>query len=200
MLFVSHHPPRVNFLLPVHFYLFLALLHSVWNLIFLTMPPAVEGRFRFFFFLLYIYIIYLFWLCWVFAAAQAFLQLWRAGATLRLPGEGFSARWPLVVEHWLQGSQASVVVTRGLSSCHSRALEHRLHSRGTQAQLPGGMWDFSRLGIKPTSPALAGGFFSTEPSGKLWEGRFLTTGPPGKSLSYLFKKLRFNLHVIRVQI
>ena len=30
-----------------------------------------------------------------------------------------------------------------------------------------GMWDLPRLGIKPVSPALTGGFFTTEPPGKL---------------------------------
>ena len=35
-----------------------------------------------------------------------------------------------------------------------------------------GMWDLLRSGIKPVPPALAGGF--------------LTTGPPGESLIYLF--------------
>ena len=38
---------------------------------------------------------------------------------------------------------------------------------GIQAQQLFGMWDLPRPGIKPVSPALAGGF--------------LTTGPPGKS-------------------
>ena len=28
------------------------------------------------------------------------------------------------------------------------------------------MWDLPKLGIKPVSPALTGGFFSTEPPGK----------------------------------
>ena len=51
---------------------------------------------------------------------------------------------------WSTGSRCE-----GFSSC------------GTQAQLPFGLWDLPRLGIKPVSPALAGGF--------------LTTGPPGKS-------------------
>ena len=30
------------------------------------------------------------------------------------------------------------------------------------------MWDLPRPGIEPLSPALAGGFFTTEPPGKLW--------------------------------
>ena len=36
------------------------------------------------------------------------------------------------------------------------------------------MWDFPGLGIEPVSPALAGGFFTTEPPGKLNVYVFLT--------------------------
>ena len=39
--------------------------------------------------------------------------------------------------------------------------------------MPRGMWDLPGPGIKPVSPALAGGFFTTEPPGKLlpfWGG------------------------------
>ena len=57
----------------------------------------------------------------------------------------------------------SLVVARALSSCGSRALEHRLSSCGPRAQLLCGMWDLSRSEIEPVSPALAGGFFTTEP-------------------------------------
>ena len=63
---------------------------------------------------------------------------------------------------------ASVVAACGLSSCGSQALEHRLTSCGTWAQLLRGMWDLPGPGIEPLSPTLAGGF--------------LTTAPPGKSL------------------
>ena len=31
------------------------------------------------------------------------------------------------------------------------------------------MWDLLRPGIEPISPALTGGFFTTEPPGKPWE-------------------------------
>ena len=62
---------------------------------------------------------------------------------------------------WALGARASVVVARGLSSCGARAL--LLH----------GMWDLPGPGIKPVSPALAGGF--------------LTTVPPGKSLYDVFE-------------
>ena len=57
---------------------------------------------------------------------------------------------------WSAGSRrvASVAAARGLSSC------------GAPAQLSRGMWDHPGPGIKPMSLAL--------------QGRFLTTGPPGK--------------------
>ena len=50
----------------------------------------------------------------------------------------------------------------GLSSC------------GAQAELPWGMWDLPRPGVKPMSPALA--------------SKFLTTEPPAKSDSFLVTK------------
>ena len=52
-------------------------------------------------------------------------------------------------------------------SCGYRALEQRLHNCGAQAQLFLGMWDLSGSGMEPASPALAGGFLTTEPPGKL---------------------------------
>ena len=78
------------------------------------------------------------------------------------------------------GTRASVVAARGLSSCGSQALEHRLSSYGARALLLCGMWDLPGPGLEPVSPALAGGF--------------LTTAPPGKSLTYiLFLKLYLSL-------
>ena len=62
--------------------------------------------------------------------------------------------------------RASVVSACGLSSCGSWALEHRLNSFGARAQLLHSMWNLSGPGIEPVSPALAGRFFTTEPSGK----------------------------------
>ena len=47
-----------------------------------------------------------------------------------------------------------------------RALEHRLNSCGPWAELHCGAWDLPGPGIEPASPALAGGFFTTEPPGK----------------------------------
>ena len=67
---------------------------------------------------------------------------------------------------WVLGHRASVVAALGLSSYGPWAPEHRLSSGGTQAQLPLGMWDRPRPGVELMSPALAGRFFRTEPSGK----------------------------------
>ena len=46
------------------------------------------------------------------------------------------------------------------------ALEHRLHSCGSVAWIPRGTWDLPGPGTTPSSPALAGRFFTTEPPGK----------------------------------
>ena len=72
---------------------------------------------------------------------------------------------------WALSARASVVVACGLSSYGLLALERRLNSCGSRAQLLRGMWDLPGPGIEPVSPALAGGF--------------LTTAPPGKSLGFL---------------
>ena len=45
-------------------------------------------------------------------------------------------------------------------------LGHGLNSFDAQAQLLRGVWDPPGPGIKPVFPALAGGFFTTEPPGK----------------------------------
>ena len=78
----------------------------------------------------------------------------------------------LVAEHDLLGRQASVVVASELSSC------------GTWALLPRGTWNLPRPGIEPVSPALA--------------GRFLTSGPPGKSYSFILTQTfpRFILFIV----
>ena len=98
---------------------------------------------------------------------MGFPYLWQVGATLCYSARtshcsGFSCGAQAL------GTQASVVVARGLSSCGSRALECRLSRCGARALLLHGMWDLPGPGLEPVSPALAGGF--------------LTTAPPGKSL------------------
>jgi len=57
-----------------------------------------------------------------------------------------------------------VGAAHGLNSCRARALEHTLSSCGAQAQLLCGRWDLPGSGIEPVSPALTGGFFTTEPA------------------------------------
>ena len=66
---------------------------------------------------------------------------------------GFSFCGPWAVEH-------------GLSSCGSQALERRLSSCGAQAYLCCHLWDLPGPGVEPVSPALAGGFLTTEPPRK----------------------------------
>ena len=72
----------------------------------------------------------------------------------------------LIAEHGFQDAQASVGAAHALSSCGSQALEHKLTSFFTRAQLLHGMWDLPRSGIKPISPAFVGGFFTTKPPEK----------------------------------
>ena len=104
-----------------------------------------------------------------------FLWLERAGATLQ-QGVGFSFWWLLMLQS--MGSRA-----RGLSSCSIWTPERRLTSCGTRAQLPCSMWDLPRPGIELVSPAL--------------QGRFLTTGTPGKPrLFKLVNTLKYFLVLI----
>ena len=56
------------------------------------------------------------------------------------------------------------------------ALKLQSSSCGILAYLPLGMWDLPGPGIKPTSPALAGRFFTTEPPGKPFLLFFLRKG------------------------
>ena len=91
---------------------------------------------------------------------------------------GFSLWWLFLLGAWALGMGASVVVAHGLSSCGSWALECRLSSCGscalecrlsscgTRALLLCGMWDLPGSGLKPVSPALAGGFLTPVPPRK----------------------------------
>ena len=98
-----------------------------------------------------------FWLDWVCIASKAFLSLWRAGLLCCC-----SAR----ASHGFSCCRTRALGCTGFSSYSSWALEHRLSSCGTQAQLLLGMWDLPGSGIEPMSPVLAGGFFTTEPPRK----------------------------------
>ena len=64
-----------------------------------------------------------------------------------------------------------IVVCGPLTIMTSLVAEHRLQTRrlsncGSQAQLLRGMWDLTRPGLEPVSPALAGRFSTTVPPGK----------------------------------
>ena len=61
----------------------------------------------------------------------------------------------------------------GFSCWRAWGLGHGLSSRSAWAKLLCSMWDLPRTGMEPKSPALA--------------GRFLTTGPPGKSYTITFE-------------
>ena len=81
------------------------------------------------------------------------------GSYSSLQCAGFSLRWLLLLRS--MGSRQA-----GFSSCGSRALEPRLSSCGARAQLLRSMWDLPGPGLKPVSPAMAGGFLTTAPPGK----------------------------------
>ena len=63
-------------------------------------------------------------------------------------------------------SQSMTSKTCRFWSCGSWSLGHKLNSCGMGASLLWGVWGFPRLGIRPVSPASAGGFFTTEPPWK----------------------------------
>ena len=95
---------------------------------------------------------------WVFAAACGLSLAAASRGHSPLRCMGFPLQWPPPWEHGLQA--------RGLSICGSQALEHRLSSCGARASLLCSMWYPPRPGIKPVSPALAGGFLTNAPPGK----------------------------------
>ena len=70
---------------------------------------------------------------------------------------GFSLRWFLLLQS--TGSRRA-----GFSSCGLRALERRLSSCGAGAYLLN-TWDLPGPGLKPVSPALAGGLLTIAPPG-----------------------------------
>ena len=114
-------------------------------------PPFPDSLpYRFFFF---------FWLRWVFVAARGLSLVAASGGYSSLRCVGFSLWWLLLLLS--MGSRCT-----GFSSCGLRALESRLSSCGTWAYLFRGMWDLPGPGLKLVSPALAGGFLTTVPSGK----------------------------------
>ena len=99
-------------------------------------------------------------------AAQAVSGCGEQEATVELGCAGFSLQQLLLADLRLSGAQASAVVMHGLKLTHN-------------------MWNLSRPGVEPMSPALA--------------GRFFIIGPPGKYPSCFFKKqiyLLIGLHQV----
>ena len=98
-----------------------------------------------------------FWLHWVFVAAHwlSLVAVSSCGSWASRFG-GFSCGAHGVQQLWCVGS---VVAARGLQSLG-------FSSCGARAQLPCGMCNLPTAGIKPVSPALAGGFLTTGPLGK----------------------------------
>ena len=72
----------------------------------------------------------------------------------------------LIVVHRLWGVWASVTAAQGLSSFGSRTPEHRLSRCGARAEVLRIKWALPGPGVELVCPALAGGFFTTEPPGK----------------------------------
>ena len=92
-----------------------------------------------------------------------------SGGCSSLRCAAFSLQWLLLL--WTSGSEgfrASALPAPEFSCCSSQALEHRLNSCGTWAESLRGMWGCPGQRIKSMFPALAGGFFTSQPPGKPW--------------------------------
>ena len=100
-----------------------------------------------------LYVFVYFWLCWVLFHGFPLVVVNRGYSSWQC--EGFSLKWLLTLHSMALGLTS-------FSSCSSWALEYKLNSCGTQAELFRVMWNLPKLRIKPVSPALAGGFFTTE--------------------------------------
>ena len=115
---------------------------------------------------LFIYLVIYLWLCWVLLLRAGSPQLRRARAAPRHGARASHCSGLSRCGARAPGTQASVVLAHGLSSCGLRALERSLSSCGASAQPLRGMWDPPGPGLKPTFPALAGGFSTTAPPRK----------------------------------
>ena len=119
------------------------------------------------FFLINLFILfYLFWLRWVFVAAHGLSLVAASGAALRCGAWASHCDGFSCCGAQALDVQASVVVARGLSSC------------GSWAYLLRGMWNLPRPGLEPVSPALVGGFLTTVPPGKPYTCIFKIRFPP----------------------
>ena len=117
------------------------------------LTPLLVGLSHFFF-LINLFYLFIFGCVGVFVAACRLSLVAASGGYSSLWCVGFSLWWLLLLQSMGSRAQASVVVAHGLSSC------------GARAQLLRGIWDLPGPGLKPVSPALAGGFLTTAPPGK----------------------------------
>ena len=116
--------------------------------------------------LFYIYIYLFLAMLGLHCCVWAFSTCGEREATFQLQYAGFLLWQLLLLQSSIKDMQVSAVTAYGLRSCSSQVLEHRLNNCDTRAQLHHGTWDVLGSEIKPTSPALAGRFFTTEPPGK----------------------------------
>ena len=93
--------------------------------------------------------LFYFWLRWVFVAARRLSLVAVSRGYFSLRCMGFSLRWLLLLRSMGSGHV-------GFSSCGLWALQCRLSSCGSRAQLLRCMWDLPGPGLEPMSPALAG--------------------------------------------
>ena len=99
-----------------------------------------------------------FWLCWVFVAAWGLFSSCREWGLLS--GCGARASLQRLLLLWSTGSRV-----------------HKPHSGGSWAWLFHSLWNLPGSGIEPVSPALAGEFLTTEPSGKFHTYMLLSADP-----------------------
>ena len=92
-----------------------------------------------------------------------------------------SGEWGILCSCGVQASQCRGSQARGFRNGGSQDLEHRLSTCGPWALLRHHMWDLPGSAIDPMSPALAGGFFITE--------------PPGKSYNFFFLDIFFKMYL-----
>ena len=103
-----------------------------------------------------------------FVAARAFSLVVASGSCSLVTACGlFPGVAPLIADHRFRRMRTSVAAAHGLSSRSAWALEHRLSSCSAQASLLHGTWGRPTWGVEPVFPALAGGFITAEPPGKL---------------------------------
>ena len=79
---------------------------------------------------------------------------------------GFLLQWLLLLQSTGSRHSGFGAGTQGLGSWGTWALEHWLSRGGARARLPCRLWCLPGLGIRPTCPALAGGFSTAGPPGK----------------------------------